>query len=77
GVDVLWGVRGLASELVAGARDAGMGAARFFETTEEAGAALLEEVRTGDLLLVKGSRGVHMERIIELLRERYEGRDEG
>jgi UDP-N-acetylmuramoyl-tripeptide--D-alanyl-D-alanine ligase len=77
GVDVLWGVRGLASELVAGAREAGMGASRFFETTEEAGAQLLEEVRAGDLLLVKGSRGVHMERIIKLLRERYEGRDEG
>lgn len=76
GIDVLWGVRGLASELVAGAQDAGIQAARFFETTEEAGAALLEEVRTGDLLLVKGSRGVHMERIIELLRERYEGNDE-
>jgi UDP-N-acetylmuramoyl-tripeptide--D-alanyl-D-alanine ligase len=76
GIDVLWGVRGLASELVAGARDAGMQAARFFETTEEAGAALLEEVRTGDLLLVKGSRGVHMERIIELLRERHEVSDE-
>lgn len=76
GVDVLWGVRGLASELVAGARDAGMRTARFFETTEEAGAQLLEEVRTGDLLLVKGSRGVHMERIIELLRERHEVSDE-
>jgi UDP-N-acetylmuramoyl-tripeptide--D-alanyl-D-alanine ligase len=73
GIDVLWGVRGLASELVAGAREAGMEAARFFETTEEAAALLSEEARTGDLLLVKGSRGVHMERIIELLRERYEG----
>jgi UDP-N-acetylmuramyl pentapeptide synthase len=76
GIDVLWGVRGLASELVAGARDAGMEAARFFETTEEAAAELSEEVRAGDLLLVKGSRGVHMERIIELLRKRYEVNDE-
>jgi UDP-N-acetylmuramoyl-tripeptide--D-alanyl-D-alanine ligase len=75
GVDVVWGVRGLASELVAGARDAGMAAVKFFEPTEEAGAALLEEVRAGDLLLVKGSRGVHMERIIELLRKRYEVSD--
>jgi UDP-N-acetylmuramoyl-tripeptide--D-alanyl-D-alanine ligase len=77
GIDVLWGVRGLASELVAGAREAGMAAAaRFFETTEEAAARLSEEVRAGDLLLVKGSRGVHMERIIELLRERDEVNDE-
>ncbi|HYO99619.1 MAG TPA: hypothetical protein VER76_05475, partial [Pyrinomonadaceae bacterium] len=74
---VLWGVRGLATELVAGAREAGMETARFFATTEDAAAALTEEVRAGDLLLVKGSRGVHMERIIELLRGRYEGNDEG
>jgi UDP-N-acetylmuramoyl-tripeptide--D-alanyl-D-alanine ligase len=79
GIDVLWGVRGLATELVAGAREAGMAAARFFATTDEAAAALLDEVRTGDLLLVKGSRGVHTERIIEALRGRYEEgmRDEG
>jgi UDP-N-acetylmuramoyl-tripeptide--D-alanyl-D-alanine ligase len=72
GIEVLWGVRGLAAELVAGAREAGMDAARFFATTEEAAVALTEEVRAGDLLLVKGSRGVHMERIIEVLRGRYE-----
>ena len=77
GIDVLWGVRGLATELVAGAREAGMEAARFFATTEEAAAALTEEVRAGDLLLVKGSRGVHMERIIEVLRGQYEESDEG
>jgi len=78
-VDVLWGVRGLATELVAGAREAGMETARFFATTDEAAAALTDEVRAGDLLLVKGSRGVHMERIIEALRGRYEEgmRDEG
>lgn len=75
GIDILWGVRGLALELVAGARDAGMEAARFFETTEEAAEALSKEARAGDLLLVKGSRGVHMERIIELLRERHEVSD--
>ena len=38
GVDVLWGVRGLAQELVEGARAAGMGegATRFFDTSEAA-----------------------------------------
>ncbi|HLL16280.1 MAG TPA: UDP-N-acetylmuramoyl-tripeptide--D-alanyl-D-alanine ligase [Pyrinomonadaceae bacterium] len=76
GVDVLWGVRGLATELVAGAREAGMAAARFFATTDEAADALTDEVRAGDLLLVKGSRGVHMERIIEVLRGQYEVSDE-
>ncbi|HYP01344.1 MAG TPA: UDP-N-acetylmuramoyl-tripeptide--D-alanyl-D-alanine ligase, partial [Pyrinomonadaceae bacterium] len=50
GIEVLWGVRGLATELVAGAREAGMETARFFATTEDAAAALTEEVRAGDLL---------------------------
>src|SRR5205807_5257597 len=73
GVDVLWGVRGLARELVAGARDAGMSAAvtRFFATTEEAAAALLDEARAGDLVLVKGSRSVRTDKIVTALRERF------
>ncbi|HKG12353.1 MAG TPA: hypothetical protein VKB12_03410, partial [Pyrinomonadaceae bacterium] len=70
---VLWGVRGLAAEIVEGARGAGMGhpATRFFETSEEAAAAAVEFVRPGDLVLVKGSRGVHTEVIVERLKERY------
>jgi UDP-N-acetylmuramoyl-tripeptide--D-alanyl-D-alanine ligase len=73
GVSVLWGVRGLAKEIVEGAREAGMGdeAARFFETTDEAAASLVAEVRAGDLVLVKGSRGVHTERIVKALRENF------
>ncbi|HEX8162984.1 MAG TPA: UDP-N-acetylmuramoyl-tripeptide--D-alanyl-D-alanine ligase [Pyrinomonadaceae bacterium] len=73
GVSELWGVRGLAKEIVGGAREAGMaeGAARFFETTDEAAAALVAEVRAGDLVLVKGSRGVHTERIVKALREKF------
>ncbi|PYS93293.1 MAG: UDP-N-acetylmuramoyl-tripeptide--D-alanyl-D-alanine ligase [Acidobacteria bacterium] len=72
-VDLLWGVRGLASELIEGARDAGMSAAatRFFATTEEAAAALLDEVRAGDLVLVKGSRSVRTDKIVTALRERF------
>lgn len=72
-VSLLFGVRGLAQELVEGAREGGMGetAARFFETTDEAAASLLEEVREGDIVLVKGSRGVHTELIVKALRERF------
>ncbi|MCA1622114.1 MAG: UDP-N-acetylmuramoyl-tripeptide--D-alanyl-D-alanine ligase [Acidobacteria bacterium] len=74
GVEVLWGVRGLARELVEGARAAGMheSATRFFESSEEAAEAAVEFVRPGDLVLVKGSRGVHTERVVEALKERYE-----
>ena len=73
GVDVLLGVRGLARELIEGARAGGMaeGAARFYETTDEAADALGTEVRAGDLVLIKGSRGVHTERIVARLRAEF------
>jgi UDP-N-acetylmuramoyl-tripeptide--D-alanyl-D-alanine ligase len=72
GVEVLWGVRGDALALVEAAREAGMGedAARFFETSEEAAEALADFVRSGDLVLVKGSRGVHTEKVVEALKEK-------
>jgi UDP-N-acetylmuramoyl-tripeptide--D-alanyl-D-alanine ligase len=71
GLDVLWGVRGHARALVEGARAAGMGAdvTRYFESSEEAAAAIREFVREGDLVLVKGSRGVHTEKVVEALKE--------
>jgi UDP-N-acetylmuramoyl-tripeptide--D-alanyl-D-alanine ligase len=61
GVDVVVGVRGLAKDLV----DAAKGAERVFVATpEEAGAWLRENVRAGDRVLVKGSRGVKLERAL-------------
>jgi UDP-N-acetylmuramoyl-tripeptide--D-alanyl-D-alanine ligase len=81
GIDMLWGVRGLASEMVEGALFAGMNEtqARFFETSEQAAAAICEEVQAGDLILVKGSRGVETDKVVKMLRERYPalGEDEG
>ncbi len=73
GINLLWGVRGLGLELVEGAREAGMSrdAARFFETSEEAAAALAEELREGDLVLVKGSRGVQTDKVVRMLRDRF------
>ena len=41
--------------------------ARFFESAEEAADFLPRVVERGDLILVKGSRGVHLEKIIEAL----------
>jgi len=74
GVDVLWGVRGLAREMVEGARAEGMSdsATRFFDTSDAAAEALADFVRPGDLILVKGSRGVHTEKVVEALKGRYE-----
>lgn len=71
GIDVLWGVRGLASEILAGAATAGLSNTRFFESSEDAAAALAEEVGSGDLVLVKGSRGVATEKVLSGLRERF------
>jgi len=73
GVDILWGVRGLGREIVEGARQAGMSqeAARFFETSEQAAAAIMGEVHEGDLILVKGSRGVQTDKVVGSLREHF------
>src|SRR5882762_5990674 len=54
GIDVLWGVRGLASEMVSAAREAGIVGASFFESSDDAAAAALAEVRAGVVILVKG-----------------------
>jgi UDP-N-acetylmuramoyl-tripeptide--D-alanyl-D-alanine ligase len=71
GVELLWGVRGLAAELVKGAAEAGVPETRFFSDSKDAAAAILKEVREGDLILVKGSRGVATDRIVKELRQNY------
>jgi UDP-N-acetylmuramoyl-tripeptide--D-alanyl-D-alanine ligase len=71
GVDVLWGVRGLASEIVTGAREKGLVAARLFESSDEAAAAAIAEVREGDLVLVKGSRSVETDKVVSALKEKF------
>ncbi|HKP35616.1 MAG TPA: UDP-N-acetylmuramoyl-tripeptide--D-alanyl-D-alanine ligase [Pyrinomonadaceae bacterium] len=71
GVEVLWGVRGLASEIVTGAREAGLTGARFFESSDDAATAAIDEIREGDLVLVKGSRSVETDRIVAALKEKF------
>jgi UDP-N-acetylmuramoyl-tripeptide--D-alanyl-D-alanine ligase len=70
GIDFLIGVRGLAKDLVESAN--GSIETRFFENSDEAGEFLADEVKAGDLILVKGSRGVRTERVIEKMLERYD-----
>ncbi len=65
GVDCLLGVRGLAQEMVEGARNAGV-RALFVESPEEAGEWLQREARPGDVILLKASRGVRLERALEV-----------
>jgi UDP-N-acetylmuramoyl-tripeptide--D-alanyl-D-alanine ligase len=64
GIDLLLGVRGLAQQMVEAARQRGM-AAEFVSTPEEAGEWLARETRNGDVVLLKASRGVKLERALE------------
>jgi UDP-N-acetylmuramoyl-tripeptide--D-alanyl-D-alanine ligase len=63
-IDVLLGVRGLARPMVEAAQQAGMRAV-FLSTSEEAGEWLAKETRDGDVVLLKASRGVKLERALE------------
>lgn len=67
GIDFLIGVRGLAKDLVESAKENGLENARFFENSEEAGEFLCREIKENDLVLVKGSRGVRTEKVIDKL----------
>ncbi|HEV8383879.1 MAG TPA: cyanophycin synthetase, partial [Candidatus Acidoferrales bacterium] len=73
GMDWIFGVQGLAEEFVRGAQEAGQPPARtkFFANSDEAAAFLRDFIEPGDIILVKGSRGVRMERIVEALTEKY------
>jgi len=64
-MDVLLGVRGLAQAMVEGAGRAGM-RAEFVATPEEAGEWLARETRAGDVVLLKASRGVKLEKALEI-----------
>ena len=63
-IDAVLGVRGVARALVEAAREAGT-RAEFVATPEEAGDWLLRETREGDVVLLKASRGVKLERALE------------
>ncbi len=64
GIDVIVGVRGFARALVAGAAWTGS-EAFYLETPEEAGAWMKENLQPGDVVLVKASRGVRLERALD------------
>ncbi len=68
-LDFLLGVRGLAKPMVDAALEAGM-KAEFVATPEEAGDWLARETREGDVVLLKASRGVKLEKALETWRQR-------
>lgn len=71
GINVLWGVRRLAQDIVDGAREAGVPETRFFDSSAEAAEAIVDEVRDGDLVLIKGSRGVETDKVVKALRAHF------
>jgi len=64
-IDFVLGVRGLARLIVEGAASVGV-AAQFVATPEEAGEWLGQNVKAGDLVLLKASRGVRLERALDV-----------
>jgi UDP-N-acetylmuramoyl-tripeptide--D-alanyl-D-alanine ligase len=70
-IEKLVGVGALAAHILEGALDAGAAAAGLHSvpTAEEAGRLLLDELREGDLVLLKASRGIGLERAIDVVRQ--------
>jgi UDP-N-acetylmuramoyl-tripeptide--D-alanyl-D-alanine ligase len=69
-VDLLVTLGDLGETIAAGALDAGMAraAVRVCATHEEAANAILQSWQAGDVILIKGSRGMKMEEVARLLR---------
>jgi len=63
-IDFVLGVRGLARVLADAARENGL-PVEFVRTPEEAGEWLARETREGDVVLLKASRGVKLEKALE------------
>jgi UDP-N-acetylmuramoyl-tripeptide--D-alanyl-D-alanine ligase len=72
-VDWVIGVAGNGAQIVEGAIAAGVPEAqtKFFASSEQAANFLADFVKEGDLLLVKGSRGVKMELVVDALLGRH------
>jgi UDP-N-acetylmuramoyl-tripeptide--D-alanyl-D-alanine ligase len=67
GIDLVAGVQGNAEHLATAACAGGV-PALFLPDAEAAGEWMLKKLAPGDVVLVKGSRGVHLERAIEAVR---------
>jgi UDP-N-acetylmuramoyl-tripeptide--D-alanyl-D-alanine ligase len=71
-IDALVGVRGLAQAMVEAAKRRGI-SGEFVGSSEEAGDWLARETRDGDVVLLKGSRGVKLEKALEIWQARRSG----
>jgi UDP-N-acetylmuramoyl-tripeptide--D-alanyl-D-alanine ligase len=74
-VDLLIAIGGPAAEALArGAVSGGLANdhVRLFATSEAAAAAVASLIRSGDLILVKGSRGIRTDKVVEQLKAEYD-----
>ena len=65
--DMLIAVGNEAKKYVEGAKSRGMKNVFHFDTVNDAVTCLSQSVAEGDVVLVKGSRGMHMERVVDAL----------
>src|ERR1700682_5827096 len=72
-IDWIVGVAGDAAQIIEGAVAAGLPRAQtiFFSSSQEAAEFLQDFLSPGDVMLVKGSRGVKMEQIVEAVLTRH------
>jgi len=73
GLELLVGVQGLAQEILEGALEAGMDRSRlkFVPDAVQAGDLLARTLKKGDVVLLKGSRGVKLEQVLNTLRAQF------
>ena len=73
GVNFIIGVQGMAGDVLQGARAAGMreDQLKYVPDAAEAGELLAGMVRSGDVILIKGSRGVKLEQALQTVRSRF------
>jgi UDP-N-acetylmuramoyl-tripeptide--D-alanyl-D-alanine ligase len=70
GIDRVLGVRGNGLSIAEGARQGGVDA-EFVNSPEEAGEWLARELKKDDAVLVKASRGVRLEKALEILKSKF------
>lgn len=71
GVSVLFSVGALARQSAESARRAGVELVQHYPDADEAAASVGEFLRDGDLVLVKGSRGIRLEKVVRAVCERF------
>lgn len=71
GVDMLFAFGDHAGEIASGASSGGVSKDRIevFSDMEKLKGAIFSFIKTGDIVLVKGSRGMQMERVVEYLKD--------